>query len=398
MTSSPMSAPSPTVNQRQLYNDKLPKLDPATQPDSRFPLYLGDWRKSDPRYDDDLTMDNMDEPHLKRKLTILKAHPEIEKLYGHDNRTALVTILTAAAQVSFAYLFGRVWTDTTPGLLAFAYLVGGSITALYGVLIHEASHNHAAPTVFLNKIVGLIANIGIPVPIYASFKRYHLEHHTFQGVTGMDPDLPLEWEKKMIRGNAGLKMLWLFIFPVMYVVRGASMKRSPSTWEIYNVIFTLTTDMLVVRYCGLRGLLYLFLSLWFGYGLHPGAAHFIQEHYTFDDGQETYSYYGILNKPYMNIGFHNEHHDFTKVAWSRLPAVRAMAPEYYDSLAYHTSWLKVHWKFITEPGYGPQSRLGRTMEDHRSARKQAGKIRRADAHAYEAMALDTMKDTTTKEE
>ncbi|KAI9235808.1 MAG: hypothetical protein BYD32DRAFT_463124, partial [Podila humilis] len=89
MTSSPMSAPSPTVNQRQLYNDKLPKLDPATQPDSRFPLYLGDWRKSDPRYDDDLTMDNMDEPHLKRKLTILKAHPEIEKLYGHDNRTAL---------------------------------------------------------------------------------------------------------------------------------------------------------------------------------------------------------------------------------------------------------------------------------------------------------------------
>lgn len=309
MTFSSMSAPSPTVNQRQQYNDKLPKLDPAKQPDSRFPLYLGDWRKSDPRYDDDLTMDNMDEPHLKRKLTILKAHPEIEKLYGHDNRTALVTILTAAAQVYFAYLFGRVWTDTISGLLAFAYLVGGSITALYGVLIHEASHNHAAPTVFLNKIVGLIANIGIPVPIYASFKRYHLEHHTFQGVTGMDPDLPLEWEKKMIRGNAGLKMLWLFIFPVMYVVRGASMKRSPSTWEIYNVIFTLMTDMLVVRYCGLRGLLYLFLSLWFGYGLHPGAAHFIQEHYTFDDGQETYSYYGILNKPYMNIGFHNEHHD-----------------------------------------------------------------------------------------
>ncbi|KAF9315126.1 Sphingolipid delta(4)-desaturase DES1 [Podila horticola] len=398
MTSAHISAPSPTVNQRKQYIDKLPKHDPNKQPDSRFPLYLGDWRKSDPRYDDDLTMDNMDEPHLKRKLTILKAHPEIEQLYGHDNRTAFVTILTAAAQVSFAYLFGRVWTETIAGLLVHAYLVGGSITALYGVLIHEASHNHAAPTVFLNKIVGLIANIGIPVPIYASFRRYHLEHHTYQGVTGMDPDLPLEWEKKMIRGNAALKLLWLFIFPVMYVVRGASMKRSPSTWEIYNVVFTLTTDMLVVRFCGLRGLLYLFLSLWFGYGLHPGAAHFIQEHYTFDDGQETYSYYGILNKPFMNIGFHNEHHDFTKVAWSRLPAVRAMAPEYYDSLAYHTSWLKVHWKFITEPGYGPQSRLGRTMEDHKTARKQAGRIRRADAHAYEAMALDDMKDTTTKEE
>lgn len=336
-------------------------------------------------------MDDMDEPHMKRKLAILKKHPEIEKLYGHDSRTSLVTIAAAAAQVYFAYLFGRVWTETFWGFIAFAYIVGGSITALYGVLIHEATHNHAAPTVFLNKLVGLTANIGIPVPIYASFRRYHLEHHTYQGVTGMDPDLPLEWEKKMIRGNAALKLLWLFIYPVMYVVRGAAMKKKPSTWEIYNILFTITSDILVVKFCGLRGLLYLFVSLWFGYGLHPGAAHFIQEHYTFDDGQETYSYYGILNKPYMNIGLHMEHHDFTKVAWSRLPEVRAMAPEFYDSMAYHTSWLLVHWKFITEPGYGPQSRLGRSMEDHKAARKTVGKLRRQDEHAYEEMALDAHK-------
>lgn len=81
----------------------------------------------------------------------------------------------------------------------------------------------------------------------------------------------------------------------------------------------------------------------------------------------------------------------TKVAWSRLPAVRAMAPEFYDSMAYHTSWLLVHWKFITEPSYGPQSRLGRSIEDHKAARKTVGKIRRADEHAYEEMALDAQK-------
>ncbi|KAF9999544.1 hypothetical protein BGZ65_005119, partial [Modicella reniformis] len=71
--------------------------------------------------------------------------------------------------------------------------------------------------------------------------------------------------------------------------------------------------------------------------------------------------------------------------------VRALAPEFYDSMAYHTSWLLVHWKFITEPSYGPQSRLGRTMEDHKAARKQVGKLRRADEHAYEEMALDAQK-------
>ncbi|KAF9426507.1 Sphingolipid delta(4)-desaturase DES1 [Podila epigama] len=82
----------------------------------------------------------------------------------------------------------------------------------------------------------------------------------------------------------------------------------------------------------------------------------------------------------------------TKVAWSRLPQVRSIASEFYDSLGYHTSWLKVHWKFITEPGIGPQSRLGRSIEDHKSARKMAGKIRRADNHAYDAMALDVQKE------
>ncbi|KAG0325190.1 Sphingolipid delta(4)-desaturase DES1 [Dissophora globulifera] len=345
-----MSHSSPTVNQREKYQKDLPRDAKAL--DKRFPLYLGDWKKSDPAVDDDIAMENLDEPHMKRKLAILKKHPEIEKLYGHDSRTTLVTILAAAAQIYSAYLFGRVWTDTFWGFLAYAYAVGGSITALYGVLIHEATHNHAAPTVFLNKLVGLMANIGIPVPIYASFRRYHLEHHTYQGVVGMDPDLPLEWEKKMIRGNAALKLLWLFIYPLMYVVRGAAMKKTPSTWEVYNIIFTVTTDVLVAKFCGLRGLLYLFVSLWFGYGLHPGAAHFIQEHYTFDDGQETYSYYGILNKPYMNIGLHMEHHDCN---------------------------------------YGPQSRLGRTIEDHKAARKQVGKLRRADEHAYEEMALDAQK-------
>lgn len=52
----------------------------------------------------------------------------------------------------------------------------------------------------------------------------------------------------------------------------------------------------------------------------------------------------------------------------------------------------VHWKFITEPGIGPQSRLGRSIEDHKTARKQAGKIRRADNHAYDAMAVDVQKE------
>ena len=36
-------------------------------------------------------------------------------------------------------------------------------------------------------------------------------------------------------------------------------------------------------------------------------------------GQETNDYYGWLNRIQLNIGYHNEHHDFPSVPWNRLP-------------------------------------------------------------------------------
>lgn len=123
----------------------------------------------------------------------------------------------------------------------------------------------------------------------------------------------MDWELKMIRGNALLKTVWLLIYPVMYIVRAASFGKDVSFWERVNIACTLLTDAAVIYGMGWKAFGYLLLSTWFGYGIHPAAAHFIQEHYTWESGQETYSYYGDLNWLFLNIGYHNEHHDFTQV-------------------------------------------------------------------------------------
>ena len=86
-------------------------------------------------------------------------------------------------------------------------------------------------------------------------------------------------------------------------------------------------------------LLYLFASFWFSVGgLHPLGARWLQEHFTADPSQETFDYYGPLNLVALNIGYHNEHHDFPDVPWSRLPRLKRMAPEFYDGLKTHKSW------------------------------------------------------------
>ncbi|KAI8926409.1 fatty acid desaturase-domain-containing protein [Entophlyctis helioformis] len=337
--------------------------------DVRHPSYLGLWKRSIPGEDDDIAMDDIDEPHIKRRHAILEKHPEVKNLFGIAHSTKYIIVAVLVCQVGMAYLFGHVWTESTAALIAASFVVGGTFTQVIGSIIHEACHGLIFKSTLLNRIAGLVANIVIPFPIAASFRRYHLEHHAYQGVVGRDPDLPLDIEIYLIKGNPFMKFLFLFFYPLMYVVRGLAMQKAPSGWEYVNWIVTLSSDAFLWHLCGPRGFLYLFLSLWFGYGIHPAAAHFIQEHFTFDDGQETYSYYGGLNAIFMNIGYHNEHHDFTKIPWTNLPALKNAAPEFYDSLASHQSWMKVHWDFIFDRTMGPQSRLGRSYDDHKRGRK-----------------------------
>jgi len=95
-----------------------------------------------------------------------------------------------------------------------------------------------------------------------------------------------------------------------------------------------------------KGTMYLLLSELFlhGFAFHPYFGYFLGVHRSQGEGfatpasrvapcQPTMSVYNRWTALVsLNLNYHVEHHDFPTVPWDRLPDVRRLAPEYYDSL------------------------------------------------------------------
>jgi len=62
------------------------------------------------------------------------------------------------------------------------------------------------------------------------------------------------------------------------------------------------------------------------------------------------------------MGYHNEHHDLPSIPWNNLPRLRAMAPEFYDTLKYHSSWSRLLFQFIFDKRYTLFSRIERMKQ------------------------------------
>jgi sphingolipid delta-4 desaturase len=95
------------------------------------------------------------------------------------------------------------------------------------------------------------------------------------------------------------------------------------------------------------------------FALHPIAPRFVQERHVVSGNQETYSHYGPLNALSLNLGYHNEHHDFPFVPWNRLPEVTAAASEVYGALHAHRSWSGLWLRFLRDRGLNLYSRVVR---------------------------------------
>ena len=295
------------------------------------------------------------EPHLGRRKAILAEFPQIRSLFGIDKNLKYVTLILVIIQLTIPFfLLNNVWI-----FLLVTYAVGATISHALFLAIHEITHDLAFKKTSWNNWLAIFANLPLAFPFAMAFRTYHGKHHWHQGEVGVDTDLPSKLERTIFKGHFG-KLFWMISQILFYAIRPLLiLPLKPDKWQVINFMIQLC---FVIGYFYLTawiGLLYLALSIFLAGGLHPLAAHFVAEHYVFKKGQETYSYYGWLNKLTLNVGYHNEHHDFPNVPGPRLPSVRKIASKYYDELYIHTSWMAVIWKFITDPALGLYCRVRR---------------------------------------
>lgn len=322
-----------------------------------------------------------EEPHRSRRKAIIKAHPEVTKLCGPEPLTKYVVGGVVLLQFTLAYLL-RNENFLSWKLWLCAYFIGATCCHNVFLAIHEMSHNLAFKKKIHNQLFAIFANLPIGIPYSAGFGPYHLLHHKYLGDNDYDTDLPTKLEAIVLSNVAGKAFFATFQI-LFYALRPMFVMTMPFT-NIHhiNIVVQAVADYFLVTYAGWRPLQYLLLSGFLAGSWHPIAGHFIAEHYVMDTPQqpipkhkatpfeaddtslpETYSYYGPLNIFVYNAGYHNEHHDFPYIPWTRLPELNRIAREFYDPLPSHTSWFKVLFDFVLDSNVTLWNRVKRHKEE-----------------------------------
>jgi sphingolipid delta-4 desaturase len=282
--------------------------------------------------------------HSTRRKRIIAIHPEIQELFGHEPMTKYIASILVILQLVLSVIIKSQKLYIKCVVL---YFFSASISQALFLVNHEASHNLIFKKCKHNIFFGMFVNLPAIFPYSAKFREYHLDHHNFMGKVGYDTDIPSHFETYILSSVIG-RMLWLSLQIIMYAVRPIFI--APKAIDRYTIINTtvqLGFDLLFYFLFGIEPIVFLLLSLIIAGGLHPTSGHFIAEHTLFDSDNcdiDTRSYYGILNKITFNVGYHNEHHDFIYIPWSKLPIVKEMAGEFYK-LPECKSWIFTLFQF-----------------------------------------------------
>ncbi len=307
----------------------------------------------------DFTYDTDHHVHVHRAREIFAKYPQVRDLMAPNPTTALWAVALVSVQWAAGYALTSVsWI----WVFVAAYLFGAFVNHALYVIMHECTHNTVFESKTHNNLLGIFCDFALAAPSAMAFRKFHLLHHKYLGQYDMDGDIVSHREGRLVGNSAWRKALWVFLLGISQGLRPLKIKRVKfaDKWIVFNIVLVVAVDILVFFVLGPKALAYLGLSTLFALGLHPVGGRWIQEHFTTKAGQETYSYYGPLNKTCFNMGYHNEHHDFSNIPWNNLPKLKKMAPEYYEPLKSYRSWTAVLLKFIFDPSMSTYSRIVHT--------------------------------------
>ena len=112
---------------------------------------------------------------------------------GHDWHMVIQVIISVFIQITVAILLRE---SSWLTLIFCAYVIGGTINHTLSLALHELTHNlafgHSRP--MCNRLLGFVANLPLGLPGSVTLKKYHLDHHRFQGDLIYDTDLPTRLE------------------------------------------------------------------------------------------------------------------------------------------------------------------------------------------------------------
>lgn len=351
-------------------------------------------------------------PHSRRhnemRKAALAAHPELAELSKPEPLTALALPVLLAVHWGIAWLISDqpIWVI---GLAAF--LIGQLVYHSAASLIHETCHK----LVFRAARPKLAFDLGLEFILTSygkqlTYQHQHVtSHHPFIG--DYDNDYEHEdlcaFQARFSIGKTSpvlqhaLTVLTLIlhalplgsvfiadkILPPLYAWASGRPVRdpqprftgtSPDMAEMRPFIITsVISNLVMLALLGPWALLYHLWSLSFFLGKLgvTNLGQSLTEHPGDDDVNPTRSSYGPINWLLFNTGYHNEHHSFPNVPWTRLPTLRRVAPEVFHAEA-ERSYIGAWWDHVRHD-FTASRRLKLHDEDHLT-RCQGGEIKPAE--------------------
>jgi sphingolipid delta-4 desaturase len=296
--------------------------------------------------------------HIEMRVAVLKAHPEAANLAGADWRGLIGAILLLAIHWTAIWLVSR--TNVFVVFFA-AFFFGQLVLHSVGSLIHETAHR----LVFRERRAKLAFDLLLEV-ITTSFGRqltYQHEHvsshHPHLGNYERDyehEDLCRFLARRAHRAKNPNLQHWLTLaelivqaMPLGFMIsnkifnpfyrkrtgqatkdrqRRIGATKAPETERRIFIGVSIATNIFLFAAFGFLGWLYHIwsLSLFLGKCGVTNLGQSLAEHPGDDALAPTRSTYSPLNLILFNTGYHNEHHTFPNVAWTRLPKLRKLAP------------------------------------------------------------------------